>query len=144
MKISAQDLVRFDACKPQRRVFVRVFDEALDGIEVTVANVLTAQAAGLDLGWLAMKIFTPAAWLEYRRIDGVCSKNRHTLDDLAFEKFERESPHNMLWQIHAKSQAWLNFLRAREEAQAAYERSMAQAWVAAFEASAAENRKGDE
>jgi hypothetical protein len=52
------------ACREQRAVFRK---EWPDGAPVTVRAALRAVALGLDLEWLASKLFPSSLWAEYER-----------------------------------------------------------------------------
>ena len=56
-KITLQTLVDLNACEDQRDLFAKTFPK---GTTVTLAACKKAAIAGLQLGWLAERLFTPA------------------------------------------------------------------------------------
>lgn len=56
MKLTGRDLIKLAVCRPQLRLFYRVFP---GGAHVTVANLKRAHAKGLGLAWLGRETSFP-------------------------------------------------------------------------------------
>src|SRR3990167_784120 len=108
MKITREYLVGLGASCKQLDTFS---DEWPDGAEITLDNCLRAAELGLDLDWLAKKMFPAPAWEAYLQATAP-----------ALEAYER-----------AKAPAWEAFEKARATALEAYEQAIAPAFYKIYD-----------
>jgi len=133
-----------EACATEIRIFRGIFDEANDGVEVTVDNVLKAMKAGLDLHWLARSLFMTPAHIVYLRIKNQAWKAYIAVQRPAWDEYERlltTIPKASRWAIGVGKAAYNRIEYAAVEKCYLAE---ATAWVAAYEASAEVAGKGAE
>ena len=122
MKITREYLVGLGASCEQLDTFS---EEWPDGAEVTLDNCLRAAELGLNLNWLAEKMFPARALEAYRQATAP-----------ALEAFEKATAPALEAYLQATAPAWEAYVQATAPAWEAYEKARATALEAYLQATA--------
>ena len=133
MKITLETLTKLNACQPQVDLFLRLFP---DGAAATKKNCIHAAINGMELDWLAARLFTPVQRAAYNKAVAQASQAQAQVS-AAYDEAVAQA-------YKALAQASAAYNKAEAPALAAYEEAVARARAAYSEAVAPARAAYDE